>query len=484
MMTLDSTLFLFLFLPIFILAFIISNQEYRFPLVLIASLIFLVVQQPVALIWLSVVLLIGYVLGRLISTTDKSTNQRRLFLWVGIVLIIFLLLTFKYLLAFGIEGLYWMKMPRVWRTSVSSIMLSVGFSYATFQIISYLVDVWKGMIPPEKNILRLAAYVFFFPKLVSGPIVRYKFFSDQIAHMAPTSENIIRGIRRILIGFTKRILIANLLAPTVNAAFSLDTPNFSPRVSWLILAAYSLQIFFDFSGFMDMALGLGIIMGIRLPENFNAPYTAESISDFWRRWHITLTTWFREYIFYPLERRRVKFAGQQINILIVFLLTGLWHGLNPTFIVWGLLHGIAMAIESAGFGRFLKKIWRPIRHVYTLAIVLSGWIFFRSPTLAYAFQFISRLFGNRSGITPLPFSKTTPLPFIEPSFLLALALGVLLCLPISTIWNKFREKIEEKSPALFFLFQPIEDILLIALFILGLAAILSNGFAPNIYAKF
>jgi alginate O-acetyltransferase complex protein AlgI len=184
------------------------------------------------------------------------------------------------------------------------------------------------------------------------------------------------------------------------------------------LAAYTLQIFFDFSGYTDMAIGLGQMIGLHLPENFNYPYLAQSISDFWRRWHITLTIWFREYVFYPLERRRFKWAGQQFNILIVFLLTGLWHGFKPTSIVWGLLHGIATALESTGFGRQLKKLWRPLRHLYTLLIIVIGWVFFRSDNLDFAFGFFQRLAGNTDGLVPLPFSQTTPLPFIEPSFIL------------------------------------------------------------------
>jgi alginate O-acetyltransferase complex protein AlgI len=233
-----------------------------------------------------------------------------------------------------------------------------------------------------------------------------------------------------------------------------------------------------------MAIGLGLMIGIRLPENFNLPYLAESISDFWRRWHATLTAWFREYVFYPLERRRFKWMGQQINIMIVFLLTGLWHGFSLTFIVWGLLHGIAMALESAGLGRQLKKIWRPVQHIYTLLIVLAGWVFFRSISLSFAIGFFRRLAGNTSGLTNLPFSQTTPLPFIEPSFILAMGAGILFCLPLASFWKQFRDKMEKRLPVSFFAFQITEDLLLFAFVVLGLAALLSSRFTPNIYAKF
>ncbi|MBK7455211.1 MAG: MBOAT family protein, partial [Anaerolineales bacterium] len=250
------------------------------------------------------------------------------------------------------------------------------------------------------------------------------------------------------------------------------------------LTDYTLQIFFDFSGYTDMAIGLARMIGFRLPENFDFPYIAQSISDFWRRWHITLSTWFREYVFYPLERRRFRLAGQQINILIVFLLTGLWHGFKPTFIVWGLLHGIALAAESAGFGRWLKQTWRPIRHIYTLAVIVAGWVFFRSNTLEFSYWFFRRLAGDASGLTLLPFSVSTPMPFIEPSFILALAAGVFFSLPVSSIWKQMRASLEKRQENFYFPIQIFEDAALVLLFVLGLAMLLSNTFLPNLYAKF
>lgn len=195
-------------------------------------------------------------------------------------------------------------------------------------------------------------------------------------------------------------------------------------------------------------------------------------------------TWFREYVFYPLERHRLRWAGQQINILIVFLLTGLWHGFTATLVVWGLLHGSAIAAESAGLGRLLKNAWRPLRHAYTLAIVLLGWVFFRSASLKFALGFLGRLAGNGSGLKPLPFSLTTPLPLIEPSFLLVLAVALIFCLPVTALWTRLRSTGEQRRPVSFFAFQFAEDIFLIALFVLGLAALVSNSFIPNIYARF
>jgi alginate O-acetyltransferase complex protein AlgI len=360
----------------------------------------------------------------------------------------------------------------------------LGLSYVTFQSIAYLVDVWRGNTPAEKNILHLSAYLLFFPKLISGPLMRYKPFAEQFPQLSPSAEEVAGGFRRLLAGFIKRVLIANQLAVVANAVFNIPVANIQPLFAWLGLLAFTLQIFFDFAGYTDMAIGLGMMIGIRLPENFNFPYLAQSISDFWRRWHITLSSWFREYVFYPLERHRLKWAGQQINIIIVFLLTGLWHGFKPTFIVWGLLYGITIAIESLGFGRWLKNVWRPLRHIYTLLIVLIGWVFFRSNNLRFALGFFQRLAGNSAGLTPLPFRQTTPLPFIEPTFILALTIGIICCLPLSSLWRKFRANMETTKPALYFAFQTAEDTFSIALFTLGLAAVISSSFTPNLYAKF
>jgi alginate O-acetyltransferase complex protein AlgI len=483
-MDLTSLRFIFLFLPIFLLVFLVASQRMRLPVVLAGSIIFLTLGQTTAIWWLSGILVASYALGRAISWSKTNGRSGIGWLWLGVGINVALLSLFKFTAAYGVAGLSWISVPHPWIVPISSLALPLGLSFVTFQGISYLVDVWRGRVPVEANFFSLAAYLLFFPKIVSGPLMRYEPFAVQLAELAPSWEEMAMGFRRLLMGFIKRTLIANQLALVANAAFGLPTPNLEPRFAWLALASFTLQIFFDFAGYTDMALGLGMMIGIRLPENFNYPYLAQSVSDFWRRWHITLATWFREYVFYPLERRRFKWAGQQINIVIVFLLTGLWHGFKPTFIIWGLLYGVTLALESAGFGRWLKRSWRLLRHLYTLGIVLIGWVFFRSNDLGFALGFFRRLAGDVSGLSLLPFSQTTPLPCVEPSFLLAAAAGIILCLPLSSAWNRFRADLQRRKPALFFAFQPAEDIALVALFVLGLAAIFSGAFTPNLYAKF
>lgn len=474
-MNFSTPTFLFLFLPLFLTIFLLSERRLRVYVLVAASLVFLAWGQPVALAWLAAAFGATYAFGLL----AERGRGRLPWLWAGILANLGLLAFFKWTPLYGLAFL-----PSNWSDFASGLAVPLGLSYFAFQAISYLVDTWRGTIPAERNPARLALYLLFFPKLVSGPLVRFKPFNEQLNDLNPNSEQIAGGIRRLLAGFVKRALIANQLAIFVDAVFNQSSVNLEPRFAWLALLAYALQIYFDFSGYSDMALGLAAMTGIKLPENFNAPYIAESISDFWRRWHISLSTWFREYVFFPLERRRLPFLGQQINILIVFALTGLWHGFKPTFLAWGLLHGLAIALEMSGFGRWLKTTWRPLRHIYTLTIVLAGWVFFRANNFPFALEFFRRLIGDKTGLVKLPFSQTSPLPFIEPSFVIAMLVGLMFCLPLGAWWRAMRVRIEEKRPGWFFFFQPIEDALLIALFVLGLAALLAGGFAPNIYATF
>ena len=483
-MDLSSPLFLFLFLPVFLLIYLVSAGKARTGILLLASVIFLAWGDASAILWLGGILVSGYWMGLAIAKAQETGQSAAKWLWAGLEVNVILLAFFKYLTAFGQEGLLWLNTPETWVDDLSGLTVPIGLSYVTFQLIAYLVDVWKGNTPTEKNFVSFSAYLLFFPKLVSGPITRYKPFAVQMEQLNPSMDDVAAGFRRLLSGFIKRTVIANQLALMANAVFNQPTANVEPKFAWLGLAAYTLQIFFDFSGYTDMALGLGLMIGVRLPENFNFPYIAQSVSDFWRRWHITLSTWFREYVFYPLERKRFKWMGQQVNILIVFLLTGLWHGFNPTFMVWGMIHGIALAVESLGFGRWLKGAWRPLQHLYTLTIVVIGWVFFRSQDLNFAFEFFRRLAGDRSNLMPLPFSQTTPIPFIEPSFIMALIAGTLFSFPLTSLWRQLRERFESRQSNSYFLFQLVEDAALLLFFVLGLGLQLSGSFLPNLYAKF
>ena len=472
-MNFNTALFLFLLLPIFLITYFFSQPHWRPVLGILASLLFYAWGDAPNLILLVALILVNYFLGR--SLVERPA---RWVLPVGLIVNLGVLVLFKIFIAYQFDmflglDVYLPERARGW---LGSLTFPLGLSYISFQLISYLVDVHKGSVQPEKNLITFAFYVLMFPKLLVGPIVRYRTLAEQLPAPEMDAAQIADGIRRFLRGFAKKILIADVLATTVNAVFGLPVEASTPMLGWLALIGFALQIYFDFSGYTDMAIGLAAMMGFRFIENFNYPYMAQSIGEFWRRWHISLSTWFRDYVFYPLERRRLPVIGQSLNILIVFLLTGLWHGVTISFIVWGLLHGLFIAMEGAFLNRWLQRAWRPIRHVYAVAAILLTWLVFRSSDLTYAFDFLKLLFGQVPAQITLPFLDTMPLPFIEPSFLLAFVAGVLLSVPLLPV---LQTRVEKSFPMTL-----ASDLILLALFVLSLGMMASSTFLPGIYETF
>jgi alginate O-acetyltransferase complex protein AlgI len=477
-MNFNTALFLFLFLPFFLVAYFFAQPRWRPVVGILGSLLFYAWGSAANLLWMAGLILFNYWLG--LRLADKPAKG---LLPLGLVVNVGLLAAFKLFAAYGLDlfsGLAPIFPERLngWLTSLT---FPLGLSYVSFQLISYLLDVNKKAVKPERSPVNFAFYILMFPKLLVGPIVRYRSLAESLPAPTLDPNQVADGVRRFLRGFAKKVLIADVLAKLVNAVFSLPVEASTPAYAWLALIAYALQIFFDFSGYTDMAIGLAAMMGMRFSENFNYPYIAQSVGDFWRRWHISLSSWFRDYVFYPLERRRVPVIGQPLNILIVFLLTGLWHGVTSGFMIWGLLHGFFLVIEGLFLNRWLKAAWlQPIRHLYTLSALLLTWLFFRAPNLEYALDFLRLLAGNVQGHIQLSFSETSPLPFIEPSFLLALAAAVLLSLPIAP----WLQKQVEKYPRLVFPLTMAGDLLLMALFVLAVGMMTSSKFLPGIYGNF
>jgi alginate O-acetyltransferase complex protein AlgI len=472
-MNFNTALFLFLFLPLFLIAYFFSQPRWRPVLGILASLLFYAWGDSRNLLLVFVLILVNYFLGCfLMERPGWWVLPLGLLFNLGILAFFKLFIAYQFDLFLGLDRF----LPERAKEWMGSFTFPLGLSYISFQLISYLVDVYRGSVKPERNLVSFAFYVLMFPKLLVGPIVRYRTLAEQLPAPELDPHQIAEGIRRFLRGFAKKILIADVLAATVNAVFDLPVGAHPPFIGWLALVGFSLQIYFDFSGLSDMAIGLAAMMGFRFIENFNHPYIAQSIGDFWRRWHISLSTWFRDYVFYPLERRRLPVIGQSLNILLVFLLTGLWHGVTISFIVWGLLHGFFLVVENAVLNRWLPRIWRPIRHVYALVAILFTWLVFRSSDLAYAFDFLKLLFGRYPPQITLPFLDTMPLPFIEPSFVLAFVVGILLSLLPGFIIPK---PIEKSFPLTW-----ATDLVLLALFILSLGVMASSTFLPGIYEKF
>jgi alginate O-acetyltransferase complex protein AlgI len=482
-MNFNSPTFLFLFLPICLLLYFIANARWRLWIGLAASLIFFAWGQAFNLPLMLAVIAINYFIGLRI-TADRKREKHLNWEVFGVVIDLLILIFYKYFTTFGAGILVSLGFSETIAGFLGNLQFPIGLSYITFQVISYLMDVHNELCENEKDFFVFSLYILLFPKILAGPITRYSTLKEELINPQVNTENIIGGIRRFIQGLAKKVLIADMLGKLVTPVFKMSSPNITPAVTWLILVAFAIQIYFDFSGITDMAIGIGKMLGFHFVENFNYPYIARSISDFWRRWHISLSSWFRDYVFYPLEFNRTIRLGQQIDILIIFLLTGLWHGFTPPFIVWGLINGAAVAFESTRVGRKLNFLWPPLQHLYALAVMLTGWVFFRSPNIEFAFSFLKRLAGDASGLTPLSFIYTRQLPIIEPSVWIALGVGVLFSLPVVPAAKKLFERITARHTELTLPLVAINDGLLLVLLVFSIAVIASGNYAPGIYGRF
>jgi len=472
-MAFSSIHFIFLFLPVILLAyFIIPNRTWKNLVLVLGSLGFFAWADLRHFPLLLLSLLINYLAGLLIQHANDHEKPKRAkaLMVIALLLNLLILVFYKY---FGfLGGIIQQILPL--EITIQERALPLGISYLTFSALSYILDVHRGTEQAEKNLLRFTAYLVMFPKLIQGPITRYKDVKPGLFEPKVSLSDVSLGIRRFIIGLAKKVLIADSLAIASSKVFAANPTTIGAGVAWFGLLTYALTIFFDFSGYTDMALGLGGMLGFKLPENFNYPYISQSITDFWRRWHMSLTAWFRTYLFIPLEfkRRKAKFLRQPTNILLVFLLTGLWHGAGWNFIIWGGYFGLLLALEAAGFEKLLKKIPRVFRHLYTLFLVLLGWVFFRLTSPQSWGGFLAALFG-RHGWTALETMRSLNILFYIPIAVIA----IILCLPVL-------EWVKKVQPARPFLWNAALDLVHIAIFVLCVAYILANGFQAFMYAQF
>lgn len=482
-MNFNTPNFLFLFLPFCLVLYFLADPRWRKWVGLAASLAFYAWGQLFNLPVILLLILVNYWIGLKI-VTDRS--RKRAFPWVkvGIAFDVLILLFYKYLATYGYYLPAGFSFPLFVTKLIGNPQFPVGLSYITFQAISYLVDIQREMSEAEEDFFTFAWFILLFPKILSGPITRYAQLRDELKNPQVNVENITYGLRRFIQGLAKKVLIADTLSKLVNPVFGSSAPEISPSIAWLALFAFAIQLYFDFSGIIDMAIGMGRMLGFHFVENFNYPYISRSISEFWRRWHMTLSSWFRDYVFYPLEFNRSLRFGQWFNILLVFLLTGLWHGITPPFIAWGLLNGLAVAFESTRAGKRLGKSWKPLQHLYALTVLLAGWVFFRSPTLSYAFAFFKRLLGEPGGKLPLSFTQYHPLPLMEPSILIALGIGLFFCLPVVPFIQKRLATLLKEKPVLSLPLMAVADGVRLLLLILSLAMIASGTYAPGLYGRF
>lgn len=429
-MVFSSLTFLAVFLPIvFILHSVIHNIWCRNGLLIIASLFFYSYGEPVYVLLLIVSALINYFGAWRIS----DGANKKLVLSIVVILNIGILCIFKYT-GFIIESINQVCGVHI---SVPQIVMPIGISFFTFQALSYVIDVYRGSVDVQKNYFKVLLYISFFPQLIAGPIVKYKDICEQIMNRNTTVKESTRGMQRFVVGLSKKVLIANTMGIVADNIFSADTAGISIVTAWIGAISYLLQIYYDFSGYSDMAIGLGRMFGFHFKENFLYPYSAISIRDFWHKWHVSLSGWFKDYLYIPLGGNRKGLARTCINKIIVFFLTGLWHGANWTFIVWGLFHGLFLLLED--FVPVLKRLPRVVSHIYVLLVITVGFVMFRADTLSQGILFIQKMF---SGFDISSLSLSLAAQQMTPWFIIMLVAGIVFMAPLKRVILCWREKLE------------------------------------------
>jgi alginate O-acetyltransferase complex protein AlgI len=388
-----SPIFLFLFLPLVLAAYFALPRRWGNGVLLAASVAFYAWSEGTMIALVFATIGCNWVLGRKIGDSAAIATRRR---WLALAVAgnLALLAVFKYA-AFAVANLDTVLNALGRHTiGIAAIPLPLGISFFTFHAISYLMDIYRRNAEAQRNVGTFGLYILLFPQLIAGPIIRYKDIASQIARRERHCADFQEGVRRFVIGLGKKVLIANTLGAVADPAFATAPAELNTPVAWLGITCYTLQIYFDFSGYSDMAIGLMRMCGFRVLENFDYPYVSQSIREFWRRWHISLSNFFRDYLYIPLGGNRRGTARTYANLAIVFLLCGLWHGANWTFIAWGAWHGAFLVLEHAGLGAVLDRAWRPLRHAYALAVVVGGWVLFRCDTLAHAASYFAALAGD------------------------------------------------------------------------------------------
>ena len=465
-MLFNSISFLYYFLPALIIIYFITPKKYKNIILLIASLLFYLYGEPKYVFLMIAEIIIAYIGAILI---DKYKNQSKNILITTLIIHIFLLIIFKYT-DFIIQSINDISNANI---KLLNIALPIGISFYTFQIISYLIDVYNGKVKVQKNIINLATYVSLFPQLVAGPIVRYQTVEKELDDRVHSFNNFAYGIRRFSIGLAKKVLIANALGELCNKAFALNETTVI--FYWIFGISYMLQLYFDFSAYSDMAIGLGRIFGFNFPENFNYPYISKSITEFWRRWHISLGTWFKDYVYIPLGGNRDGKYKQIRNILIVWLLTGIWHGANWTFLIWGLLFGIILIIEKIFLNKFMEKLPSFIRRIYVLFIVMILFIIFNSDNMSEALINIKGLFGMNGEA----FINDYTLHYLK-SYLPVLIIALFGATPfIKILIDKLR-----KNKYINGIINILEPILIVVILVVVTSYLIDNSYNPFLYFRF
>ncbi len=471
-MLFSSMTFVFMFLPIVLLLYLVTKKELHNPILLIASILFYAWGEPKYLAIMLLTIIINY-FGAILIDKNKSPQNKKLVLILTIIANLSFLVYFKYF-DFLINNF-----NHIFHSNIQllNIIMPIGISFYTFQALSYVIDVYRGEVKVQKDIYKLALYICLFPQLIAGPIIKYHDIASQIEDREVNFDKVNLGVKRFIIGLSKKMLIANTLGAVADKIFSQNPDSFSHIIAWIGAISYTFQLYFDFSGYSDMAIGLGLIFGFKFMENFNYPYISKSITEFWRRWHISLSTWFKNYAYIPLGGNRKNKLTTIRNLGIVFLLTGIWHGANWTFVVWGLWHGMFIIIEKLlNIKEFEQqkhslKI-NILRHIYCILAFVIGWVIFRADSLSYAIRYLANMFfvlhlDKNNFIYSLSY-------YVGRIEIITLIIAILCSIPLFKNMIYIQNKI----------MRLIVNSWLLILFYLSTITIAANTYNPFIYFRF
>lgn len=465
-MVFSSAIFILMFLPVVVVMNYFVKKEFSNTLLVIASLIFYAWGEPYLVFLLIISIIANWGIGSIIE--KKSGNQKRIALIIGVVYNLGILGYYKYA-SFLISSLNSLFKREFF--SVPEIVLPIGLSFFSFKAISYIVDVYRGDTEANPKLINVAIYVSFFPQLIAGPIVKYREMYKQIENRSVSWVNIAEGFKRFVYGLAKKVLLANVLGVCVDTIYAYEINVIDGRTAWIGALAYTLQIYYDFSGYSDMSIGLGKMFGFNTLENFDYPYLSKSITEFWRRWHISLGSWFREYLYIPLGGNRKGKLRTYINLLIVFFLTGLWHGANFTFIFWGIYNGFFTIIERLGINKSLEKT-KLIATVYCFLVVNFGWVLFRANDVLTGIRYIVRMIMPwRHLDIGIPIWNYTDSKTVFAGICAILGMGMLKWLLPDRLIEKWRNSVAEA-------------IYCMGLVVLCLASIASDTYNAFIYCQF
>ncbi|GMQ56458.1 MBOAT family protein [Vallitalea sediminicola] len=470
-MVFSSLVFLFIFLPITLLLYFLAPRKIRNIILLVVSLIFYAWGEPIYILLMIFSSIVDYTHGMLIEKYRNQDKKAKLIVLSSVIINLSLLGFFKY------ADFMILNINNIFGTTFGefNLPLPIGISFYTFQTMSYTIDVYRRQAPVQKNPIALATYVTLFPQLIAGPIVRYQTIADQINNRRETIDKFATGLERFILGLGKKVLLANNIGLLWSQIQNTSFNDLTVLTAWLGIIAFGFQIYFDFSGYSDMAIGLGKMFGFDFLENFNYPYISTSITEFWRRWHISLGSWFRDYVYIPMGGNRVSKFKVYRNLFIVWFLTGLWHGASWNFVLWGLYFGLIIAIEKAFLLKYINRLWKPIRHLYALLLILIGWVLFSFDNFSEGIEYLKIMFG----FTHAPLINNQFVYYLYTNVILIVIL-ILLSTPI--IKNIYEMQVKRENDSKLQTIA-VPTILFIILFI-STAYLVDSTYNPFLYFRF